>query len=187
MCDDSSNRGSAPEVSESTNGEPVFGRPSVSDGAQMWRIARDSKKLDLNSSYTYLLWARDFGRTSAIATVPGSDGAAVVGGFVIGFLRPEAPDTLLIWQIAVDDVARGKGVAGGLLDHLLERLPEVRYLETTVTPDNAPSLALFESLARRWSATMESTRVFSAEQFPDEHEPEDLYRIGPLRDQSRDR
>lgn len=157
--------------------EAILGPPNVNNGADMWRVARDSQKLDLNSSYAYLLWAEDFAETSAVATVDGQ-----VVGFVIGYLRPQRPDTLLIWQIAVDGSQRGKGLAGKLLDHLLERLGEsVRYLDTTVTPDNAASIALFESLAKRWSATIENARLFEAEQFPDEHEAEDLYRIGPLR------
>ncbi|MGY5138554.1 diaminobutyrate acetyltransferase, partial [Streptomyces nigrescens] len=37
--------------------------PRVEDGAAIWRIARDSKTLDLNSSYSYLLWCRDFAAT----------------------------------------------------------------------------------------------------------------------------
>src|SRR3954469_14238353 len=42
-------------------------QPGVADGAAIWRIARDSKVLDLNSSYSYLLWCRDFAATSAVA------------------------------------------------------------------------------------------------------------------------
>lgn len=37
----------------------------------MWRIARDSGVLDLNSSYAYLLWCTDFPSTSAVARVDG--------------------------------------------------------------------------------------------------------------------
>lgn len=154
----------------------VLGEPTVADGAELWRIARDSGKLDLNASYTYLLWTRDFARTSAVARVDGE-----IAGFVTGFLRPSAPDTLLIWQVAVNERARGRGVAGKLLDHLVLRLAsEVSYLETTVTPDNEASTALFDSFAKRWSADMSTEEVFSSAQFPDEHEPENLYRIGPL-------
>src|SRR5437879_5926964 len=50
---------------------PVFpaglDTPTVEDGAAIWRIARDSQTLDLNSSYSYLLWCRDFARTSVVA------------------------------------------------------------------------------------------------------------------------
>ncbi|NEE35249.1 diaminobutyrate acetyltransferase, partial [Streptomyces sp. SID7982] len=42
-------------------------RPTVADGAALWRMAKDSKVLDVNSSYSYLLWCRDFAATSAVA------------------------------------------------------------------------------------------------------------------------
>lgn len=152
-------------------------RPSIADGAALWRIARDSGKLDLNSSYAYLLWCRDFAATSIIAR----DGAEVVG-FVLGYRRQDAPSTVVVWQVAVDSSQRGRGLAGRLLDGLFSRVTggDVRYLETTVTPDNAASIALFASFAKRWSAEMSETRLFAASDFPDEHEPEQLYRIGPL-------
>lgn len=143
----------------------------------MWRLARDSGKLDLNSSYAYLLWCRDFAETSVVARV-----ADDVVGFVIGYRRPQAVDVLVVWQVAVDASQRGEGLAGALLDELLGRVTGdgVRYLETTVTPDNAPSLALFASFATRWSAEMGHFELFASHGFPDEHEPERLYRIGPL-------
>lgn len=154
----------------------VFAEPTIDEGGHLWRIARDSQKLDLNSSYAYLLWARDFHRTSVVARIGGEP-----AGFVLGYLRPEAQETLLIWQVAVDASARGRGLAAALLDHLVQRLaPEVTHLETTVTPDNTASIALFESFAKRWSADMDSAEVFAATQFPEQHEPENLYRIGPL-------
>jgi L-2,4-diaminobutyric acid acetyltransferase len=151
--------------------------PSVRDGAALWRIARDSGKLDLNSSYAYLMWSRDFADTSIVAR----DGGEVVG-FVIGYRRPEAPSTAVVWQVAVDSSQRGRGLAGKMLDELFSRLTagDTRYLETTVTPDNTASIALFSSFAKRWSAEMTESRLFAASDFPDEHEPEQLYRIGPL-------
>lgn len=41
--------------------------PRIEDGAAIWRIARDSGSLDLNSSYSYLLWCRDFADTTVVA------------------------------------------------------------------------------------------------------------------------
>lgn len=35
-------------------------RPRPGDGPLLWRLARDSGTLDLNSAYSYLLWCRDF-------------------------------------------------------------------------------------------------------------------------------
>ncbi|GGI67807.1 L-2,4-diaminobutyric acid acetyltransferase [Saccharopolyspora subtropica] len=151
--------------------------PVVADGPELHRIARDSAVLDVNSPYAYLLWCRDFAQTSAVARI---DGAVV--GFVTGYIRPDAPDTLVVWQIAVDAFQRGGGVAGRLLSTLVDRvLPRgVRYLETTITADNAASIALFTALARKREVPVERSELFSADLFPDAHLGEDLYRIGPF-------
>lgn len=154
--------------------ERVIDRPSKMDAAAIWRIARDSGKLDLNSSYAYLLWCHDFADTSAVARVDDE-----VVGFVIGYLRPAAQDTVVVWQVAVDASQRGKGTAAALLDTLVRRTG-ARQVETTITQDNEASIALFRSLAGRWGAEMSVTGEFAAGEFPDEHEPEVLYRIGPF-------
>ncbi|MGV9366766.1 MULTISPECIES: diaminobutyrate acetyltransferase [unclassified Amycolatopsis] len=152
--------------------------PTKADGAELWRIARDSAKLDLNSPYAYMLWCRDFAGSSVVAR---EDGRAV--GFVIAYRRPDAPDSALVWQVAVDSSQRGKGLAGALLDALYTRLvgEGVRYLETTITPDNEASIRLFASFAKRWDAATETSVLFDGEDFPEAgHLPEELYRIGPL-------
>lgn len=154
--------------------------PTKADGAALWRIARDSQKLDLNSPYAYLLWCRDFAETSVVAKV---DGRAV--GFVVGYRRPAAPDTALVWQVAVEESQRGHGLAGKLLDELFTRLvgQGVRYLEATITPDNKVSIALFTSFAHRWNADLRCEVLFGRSHFPhgpESHEQEELYRIGPL-------
>lgn len=150
--------------------------PTLPDAARLWGIARDSGALDLNSSYAYLLWCHDFADTSVVAR----RGADVVG-FVTGYLRPNAPDTLMVWQVAVDPASRGQGVAGRLLDGLLDRLaPTVRYLETTVTEDNIASNRMFQALADRRSAGIDRAPLFRSTDFPDRHETEYRYRIGPL-------
>jgi L-2,4-diaminobutyric acid acetyltransferase len=153
--------------------------PTKADGAELWRIARDSAKLDLNSPYAYMLWCRDFAESSVVAR---EDGRAV--GFVIAYRRPDEPEAALVWQVAVDASQRGKGLAGALLDALYERLTGegVRYLETTITPDNEASIRLFTSFAKRWEASLETTELFAGADFPGdgEHLPEELYRIGPL-------
>ncbi|MGO2023648.1 MAG: diaminobutyrate acetyltransferase [Brachybacterium tyrofermentans] len=145
-------------------------------GAEMWRVARDSGTLDLNTSYAYLLLARDFARTSRIAV---HDGAVV--GFVIGYLRPTDPDCLFIWQIAVDESMRGRQVARRMLDALLGDLPHVRTLETTITEDNAASQRLFASLAERHGADHRIEPLFEETDFPDAgHGAELLHVIGEL-------
>ncbi|MFE2265822.1 diaminobutyrate acetyltransferase [Streptomyces griseosporeus] len=158
----------------------LIDRPSVADGSALWRIARDSEALDLNSSYSYLLWCRDFAGTSAVARR--EDGQPI--GFVTGYVRPERPHTLLVWQVAVDSAYRGRGLAAALLDGLTARLAAERAItevETTITPGNTASERLFTSFAARHGATVEREVLFDTGLFPDgPHDPEVLYRIGPL-------
>lgn len=149
--------------------------PRAADGAAMWRLARDSAVLDLNSSYAYLLWARDFAATSVVARV-GDDTA----GFVSGYRRPDEPTTLMVWQVAVDEAHRGRGLARRMLDELTRRCADVDHVETTITADNEASIALFGSYAAAHDAPLERTPLFRAEDFPDGHDEELLFRIGPL-------
>jgi L-2,4-diaminobutyric acid acetyltransferase len=154
--------------------------PRLEDGAAIWRIARDSQALDLNSSYSYLLWCRDFAATSVVAR----DGNGEPVGFITGYTRPQHPRTLLVWQVAVDQAQRGRGLAGAMLDALASRVAQelgADRVETTVTPDNTPSNRLFTSFAERHGAAVEREVLFDGETFPGGgHEPEVLYRIGPV-------
>ncbi|MFJ3445019.1 diaminobutyrate acetyltransferase [Streptomyces sp. NPDC086081] len=155
-------------------------RPTVADGAALWRMAKDSKVLDVNSSYSYLLWCRDFAATSAVAR----DERGEPMGFVTGYVRPDSPHTLLVWQVAVDEAHRGRGLAAALLDGLVARTVAERAVttvETTITPGNTASERLFTSFAERHGAPLEREVLFDAGLFPDgPHDPEVLYRIGPL-------
>lgn len=173
----------APKTAVQANTHPPFmtpriDHPRVEDGAAIWRIARDSRVLDLNSSYSYLLWCRDFARTSVVARRDDDEPV----GFVTGYVRPERPHTLVVWQVAVDRTHRGHGLAATMLDDLTGRLAPVgvRELETTITPDNTASIRLFTSYGRRHGAPVASEVLFDGALFPDGHEPEVLYRIGPL-------
>lgn len=155
----------------------TFHRPTLEDGRHMWRMARDSQVLDLNSSYSYLLWCRDFSATSVVATVDGAP-----AGFVTGYIRPDDPTTFMVWQVAVDAEHRGRRLASRMLDEVVDSLDRpVDHLETTITPDNEASIRLFTSFASQRSAGVERVPVFPGELFPDGHETELLFRIGPLR------
>ncbi|MFF5131150.1 diaminobutyrate acetyltransferase [Streptomyces syringium] len=158
----------------------VLDAPRVEDGAAIWRIARDSEALDLNSSYSYLLWCRDFAATSVVAR----DGDGEPVGFITGYLRPDRPHTLVVWQVAVDRPHQGRGLAAALLDGLVARVSaqrEVRAVETTITPGNTASNRLFGSFAERHRTGVEREVLFDDRLFPGSgHEPEVLHRIGPL-------
>lgn len=159
----------------------TIAEPVSTDGPQLWRLARDSGVLDVNSSYAYLLWCRDFAGTSAVARADGT-----VVGFVTGFLRPEAPDTVMIWQVAVDAGQRGRNLAGRMLHAIVDRLilQGVRWMHTTVSPSNEASIRLFTALARDRGTEIERRELFAPEDFPTDeagdHEAEDLYVIGPF-------
>ncbi|MET0304400.1 MAG: diaminobutyrate acetyltransferase [Microbacteriaceae bacterium] len=153
--------------------------PDLDDGADMWRIARDSRVLDLNSTYAYLLYCRNFARSCRVAVIDGE-----MAGFVMGHFPAEQPETLFIWQIAVAERFRGRGLAVQLLDDVAAAAcaeDGVKFLETTITDDNVGSRRTFASFSERHGAPMERTSLFTGEHFVDEStNPEYLYRIGPL-------
>ncbi|MFN2495528.1 MAG: diaminobutyrate acetyltransferase [Pseudonocardiaceae bacterium] len=159
----------------------TIAEPDITDGPHLWRLARDSQVLDLNSGYAYLLWCREFATTSVVARMDGT-----VVGFVTGFLRPGAPDTLMVWQVAVDVAQRGHKLAARMLHAIVDRLSPrgVRWLHTTVSPGNEASIRLFSALARDRGTGIGRRPLFAPEDFPAEepggHEAEDLYVIGPF-------
>jgi L-2,4-diaminobutyric acid acetyltransferase len=166
----------SPDRARPNIGEQLtIGRPGVSDGVACWRLAAATGVLDVNSRYAYLLWCRDFAATSVVARHQGD-----VVGFVTGFRRPEEPSTLVVWQVGVDAVARGQGVAAAMLDALFDQVSEVDHLEATVTPDNNASVALFSRFAERRGAAVRRSELFGVELLGDGHEPEILFRIGPV-------
>ncbi|MFC8921024.1 diaminobutyrate acetyltransferase [Cellulosimicrobium sp. NPDC057127] len=164
-------------VDTSVGAAPVtVRRPTAADGAAMWRVARDSGELDLNSSYAYLILAEHFAETCRVAVVPDADeadGERVVG-FVTGYRLPDDVAHLFVWQVAVDEAVRGRGVAGRLLDALVDAAPDVTTLKTTVAEENVASRALFVRWAARRGATIETTPLFTADQFPDSHVDEPM-------------
>ncbi|MBB2891328.1 diaminobutyrate acetyltransferase [Flexivirga oryzae] len=150
--------------------------PEPSDGAQMWALARDGGELDLNSSYAYLLMARDFATTCRIAM---SDNEIV--GYVLGFRPPERPSHLFVWQVAVRGDQRGRGVARRMIGHLLETTESIDALEATVEETNSASRALFGSIARQHDAELTWSEGIPSAHFPDGHAGEPMLRIAPLR------
>lgn len=154
----------------------------VGDAAAMWRLAADTETLDVNSPYAYLLICSHFASTSLVAADPDGQGLA---GFVAAYRLPDDPDVLFVWQIAVRSDRRGRGLGLRLLVELLRRPANrgVRHVEATITPANRASDRLFRSFAGSIGAPWTTAERYAAELFPDEgHEPEILYRIGPLLD-----
>ncbi|MBT8420920.1 MAG: diaminobutyrate acetyltransferase [Gammaproteobacteria bacterium] len=156
-------------------------RPAViEDAARMWQFVIDSKALDPNSPYCYLVLCHHFANTCVVADFV--DGT--MAGFIAGYRPPEAHDTVVVWQIGSAARHRGRGLGLAMLGELLRRedCREVSYLEATVTPSNTASRAMFTALARELKADYIQSTGFEASLFPKEsnHEPERLFRIGPF-------
>lgn len=154
--------------------------PEPCDGPAVFDLIARCPPLDANSRYCNLLQCSHFAATSIIATTKAE---RVAVGFASGYRIPERPDTLFIWQVAVDPAARGQGLALRLLHGLLARsgLADIHFLETTIGPDNRASWALFERLASGLSATIATTTLFDSQRhFAGRHPDEVLLRIGPF-------
>jgi L-2,4-diaminobutyric acid acetyltransferase len=161
-----------------TDRRTTFRTPAVADARGMVRVAAASRVLDMNSDYTYLLFARDFNETCLVV----EEGDQMLG-FATAYRPPRHPDVLFIWQIAVAEAARGEGLASRMLDDLVRRglTAGIQFVEATVTGSNSASKALFKSLARRHNATCKITEEFPANLFETSgHESEELYRVGPF-------
>jgi L-2,4-diaminobutyric acid acetyltransferase len=161
-------------------GDLVLRPPTIDDAAAVWRLARDSGSLDLNSPYAYLLVCSDFATTSVVAE--DTDGLV---GFVACYRPPTDRACAFVWQVAVADRARGAGLGRRLLTAMLAQPgnADVRCLTATVTPDNEPSLRLFRGFADALGVRCAERERFPVDVFPQEvgaHEPELELRIGPL-------
>ena len=166
-----------PIVSDQPNDNVTFRNPRVNDGAAIWRLVKDSGVLDLNSSYMYLLLCKDFSDTCIVAE---EDGQLL--GFVTGYRPPGRENAIFLWQVGVDARARGKGLGKRLVQAFLHSVGArgAAYLETTVSPSNEASRALFRAMARDLNTECNISPCFGENQFPEGgHEAEELFRIGP--------
>lgn len=155
-----------------------FRPPVADDGPAIYALADRCKPLDLNSRYCYLILCEHFASTCVVAECDGE-----IVAFMTAYILPERRDTLFVWQIAVDAAFRGRGIAKKMLRQLLGRqaLKGILYVEATVNPSNHASRALFHALARRCSAELSESALFAARLFgSDQHEQENLIRVGPI-------
>src|SRR5699024_5879755 len=144
----------------------------------MFRIVEESKVLDVNSSYSYLMWSKYFNETSIVAECEDK-----VIGFVSGFRQPTSLDTLFVWQVAIDPAFRGLGLATKLIEQLLKQLGDaVRYLESTVTPSKIPYSKLVKGIAEKNNTNCSIFERISEDEYPEpSHEAEINYRVGPIK------
>jgi L-2,4-diaminobutyric acid acetyltransferase len=160
-------------------GHPITYRtPDLEDSPAVYDLVDRCKPLDLNSRYCYMLVCTHFSPTSIVAV----EGGAITG-LVSGYLDPRRPDTLFVWQVAVDASVRGHGVALKMLEALLARpeLAEISRIETTISPSNQASQRLFKRLAANLGTEISEEPWFGKELFGGEaHEDEHLFSIGPI-------
>lgn len=153
----------------------TFRKPEAQDGSDIWELIRSCKPLDENSMYCNLIQCDHFADTCILAEM---DGEPV--GWISGYLLPDAPDTLFVWQVAVAQDARGIGLAGKMLDQLLSRedMAGVLKLKTTITRDNDASWGLFRSVADRHNAVLTDEPHFRKDDhFDGEHATEHMVTI----------
>lgn len=155
-------------------------RPTDGDGSSLHELVARCQPLDTNSVYCNLLQCSDFADTSIAAV--NADGQLV--GFISGYRPPSRPDALFVWQVAVDASMRGQGLALRMLMALITRVAReqgVCFLETTISPDNGASQALFKKAFAQLKVDYSTRTLFSrAEHFAGKHEDEVLYRAGPF-------
>ncbi|WP_394151171.1 diaminobutyrate acetyltransferase [Vibrio maritimus] len=149
--------------------------PSAEDGLKVNKLVAQTEALDDNSTYCNFLQAIHFQDTSIAAFYKGR-----LAGFVSGYLKPNQPSTLFIWQVVVDRDFRGQGVAKKMLSRLLERenLHSINAIETTITEDNLASWSLFRGIEKE-KGEQGNVSVFLDHDvhFEGQHETEHLYRI----------
>ena len=152
--------------------------PIAKDGHAVSELIAQCPPLDTNSMYCNLLQCTHFSSTSVAAFKQGE-----LVGFISGYLTPEQPECLFIWQVAVGEYARGLGLATHMLKHILAR-PHCRnasYVETSITETNQGSWALFKGLARKFDTKIDTSVMFDKEHhFQGKNDTESLVRIGPL-------
>lgn len=147
-----------------------------SDATAVWRLIRETADLDQNSPYLYLMLGTYFTETCAVLDAPGGG----LAGVLTGFRPPEDPGLLFVWQLAVAEEHRGRGVARSLLDHVLSRHPDVDAVGATIAPTNAASQGVFLGLARDrgWHVAVEPFLLGS--EMPaeaGEHDDESLFLV----------
>jgi L-2,4-diaminobutyric acid acetyltransferase len=152
--------------------------PKREDGSDVWQLISDTTSLDDNSMYCNLLQCTHFASTCAVAR---SDGEVV--GWISGYIPPETPDTLFVWQVCVSEKARGQGLAKRLIADLLARpvCADVTRVQSTITASNKASWALFGSLADTLDTDLARKPHFQRDDhFAGLHDTEFLVTIGPF-------
>ncbi|MGI6648670.1 MAG: diaminobutyrate acetyltransferase [Bacillota bacterium] len=153
--------------------------PQEEDAKTIWELIKNTKVLDLNSAYSYLLLSKYFSETCVVAEIENK-----VIGFISAFSPPHKPEVLFVWQVAVDEAFRRRKLGLKMLKHLLNRgsCRKTQFLEITITPSNKAAESLYRKLAAELKTNCELFACFPAQLFPGgQHEDELMLRIGPIK------
>lgn len=154
---------------------PSLRKPVAKDGAEIWKLVRACRPLDENSMYCNLLQCDHFADTCVVAELSGE-----IAGWVSAYVMPNQPDTLFVWQVAVSDAARGRGMGSLMLQSILNRpqCKDVARIQTTITAGNEASWALFRKFARLRGADLDVEAYYTqALHFQERHKTEHLVTI----------
>ena len=156
--------------------EIQFRKPSVNDAQSILALVKSNKPLDENSLYLYALLCHHFSDTCFVAEYQSK-----VIGFLSGFLLPKNPQTFFVWQVGVDSKYRNQGVAKNLVSCVLNQTgTRITSVEATVTASNKASLAFLKNFANDFDGEFSISPLFSKSVLGENHEPEDLVKIGPI-------
>jgi L-2,4-diaminobutyric acid acetyltransferase len=88
----------------------------------------------------------------------------------------------MLWQAAVERPYRGQGVAHALFDDVVRRAVAtgVTDMEYTTTSDNLAAIAIIAAIAKRWRTRVDRSPLFDSAHFPDDHQAEEIFHVGPL-------
>lgn len=153
--------------------------PNIQDAKNVYLLAKNSKPLDLNSEYAYMLVCDHFSQTSVIAILD-----EVIIGFISGYVLPKDPKTLFIWQVATHSDYRGKKIPYYMFKNLLlrEELLHIDNIKTTISPSNIASKKMFLKLANMLDSKVTTQKYIQKEDFLEEsHEEEILYTIEDIK------
>jgi L-2,4-diaminobutyric acid acetyltransferase len=151
---------------------------TAADGATIAGLVAATYVLEPLSGYAYVMLADLFGDACAIAELGGTP-----SGCVVALRPPRSPHALFVWQIGVHPRAQRRGIGLTMLESILARPcnADIHEVLATVAPTNSASEAMFRAFAARRDAAIERIGGYAADLFPEAHEPERLFRIGPLK------
>ena len=150
--------------------------PCSGDGLAISELISACPPLDPNSTYAYQLLVHHFSSTCRVAVAENDE----IVGVVTGYRLPADPRVLFVWQVAVAEAGRGQGLAGRLLDALVEANADITAINTTISPDNVASERSFAKLTERLGGQMRRESFLTGDSCGPGHDPEDLIIIDQL-------